>query len=197
MPIANYTDLKASVARWMNRTDLTDDIPDFIRSAESQIAIDLRLRQQLCIAQLSTTAGVNGIALPEDFLEFDSVGMNGRELEQISFGELVRNRATGTPRNYAIGGNELLLSTQADGAYPVNVTYFARFPALEDVPVNGLLLNYPDVYLFASLMWGFRFVMNEAAAAQWQGQYIGLKDRLMGADKRALYSGSSLRTRPR
>lgn len=197
MPIANYTDLKTAVARWMNRADLVDDIPSFIQSAEAQIAIDLRLRQQLCVAQLVTTAGYNGISLPSDFLEFDSVSLNGNYLEQISFGDLLRTKADGIPRSYAIGGNELLLSVPATTAYPVDVTYFARFPALELVPVNGLLVNYPDIYLFGALMWGFRFVMNEAAAAQWQGQYVGLKDRLIGADKRALYSGSALRMRPR
>lgn len=197
MAIANYTDLKAAVARWLNRADLTDDIPGFIQSAEGQIAIDLRLRQQLCITQLITTPGYNGLSLPNDFLEFDSVSLNGNSLEQISFGELLRGKATGIPRSYAIGGNELLLSVPATTAYPIDVTYFARFPALELAPTNGLLINYPDIYLFGALMWGFRFVMNEEAAAKWQGQYVGLKDRLIGADKRALYSGSALRMRAR
>lgn len=197
MAIANYTDLKAAVARWLNRADLTDDIPGFIQSAEAQIAIDLRLRQQLCVAQLSTTAGYNGISLPADFLEFDNVSLNGNPLEQISFGDLLRTKADGIPRSYAIEGNELILSVPATSAYPIDVTYFARFPSLESVPINGLLVNYPDIYLFGALMWGFRFVMNEEMAAKWQGQYIGLKDRLMGADKRALYSGSALRMRTR
>lgn len=197
MPIANYTDLKAAVARWMNRADLVDDIPSFIQSAEAQIAIDLRLRQQLCIAQLKTTAGFNGIALPDDFLEFDSVSLNGNEMDQISFGELLRLKASGIPRSYAIGGNELLLSVPATTVYPLDVTYFARFPPLEQEPVNGLLLNYPDLYLFASLMWGFRFVMNEEMASKWQAQYIALADRMRSADKRALYSGSALRMRTR
>lgn len=197
MTIANYTDLKTSVARWMNRADLVDDIPSFIQSAEAQIAIDLRLRQQLCIAQLRTTAGFNGIALPDDFLEFDSVSLNGNEMDQISFGELLRLKASGIPRSYAIGGNELLLSVPATTAYSLDVTYFARFPPLEQEPVNGLLLNYPDLYLFASLMMGFRFVMNEEVASKWQAQYIALADRMRSADKRALYSGSALRMRTR
>lgn len=195
MTIASYADLKASVARWMNRPDLVDEIPNFIQSAESQISLDLRLRQQLSVTSLNTTVGFNGLSLPDDFLEFDSVSINGGELSQIGFGELLRMRASGLPRHYAIGGNELLLSVPATTVYPVDVTYFARFPSLEEVPVNGLLLNYPDVYLFGALMWANRFVMNEEMASKWQGQYIGLVQRLMAADRKALWSGSSLRMR--
>lgn len=197
MPIANYTDLKASVARWINRPDLTDEIPNFIQSAESQIALDLRLRQQLSIAQLITSVGFNGLVLPDDFLEFDSVSVDGNQLSQISFGELLRLKASGIARHYAIGGNELLLSVPATTNYPVDITYFARFPALEVEPVNGLLLNHSDVYLFGSLMWAFRYVMNEAMAAGWQGQYLALVKRLMAADEKAKWSGSALRMRTR
>lgn len=197
MTIANYDDLKASIARWMNRPDLVDEIPNFVQSAESQISLDLRLRQQLCIGTLYTSVGFNGVSLPADFLEFDSVTFNGNELTQIPFGDLVRSKYTGIPRHYSIGGNELLLSTQADSVAPVEVAYFARFPSLELAPVNGLLQTYPDVYLFASLMMANRFVMNEEAAAKWQGQYIGLVGRLKAADERAKWSGSPLRMRTR
>lgn len=199
MPIQNYTDLKASVANWMNRGDVnvTDRVPDFIRSAESQIAIDFRLRQQLAIAQLNTTVGFNGIALPDDFLEFDSVSIDGQPLEEVSLADIMRWKYSGTARHYAVAGNQMTLSVQAGTVYPVDVTYFQRFTPLEVNPTNGLLTNYPDVYLFAALMSGFRFVMNEAAAAQWQGQYIALAARLHAADVKARYSGSNLRVRAR
>jgi hypothetical protein len=34
MSLTNYSDLKTSVANYLARTDLTDQIPDFIRLAE-------------------------------------------------------------------------------------------------------------------------------------------------------------------
>lgn len=197
MAILAYADLQASIARWMNRPDLADEIPNFIRSAEAQIALDLRLRQQLSVAQLYTTVGFNGIALPGDFLEFHSVSLNGNDLTQIGFGELQRLKERGVPRHYALGGNELLMSVTAQTVYPVDVAYYARFPALEEALTNGLLQNYSDVYLFGALMWACRFTMNEAAAAQWQGQYLGIVGRLKAADERAKWSGSALRMRPR
>ena len=47
MALANYADLTASVANWLNRTDLTAIIPDFVAMAESDISRDLRLRKQI------------------------------------------------------------------------------------------------------------------------------------------------------
>jgi hypothetical protein len=45
--ITNYTDLKATVADYLARTDLTTQIPDFITLAENRLRRDLRLRQMI------------------------------------------------------------------------------------------------------------------------------------------------------
>ena len=37
MPFANYTELQAAVADWLNRTDLSSRIVDFIALAESKM----------------------------------------------------------------------------------------------------------------------------------------------------------------
>ena len=36
MPLATYNDLKASIADFLNRSDLTNAIPDFISLAEKE-----------------------------------------------------------------------------------------------------------------------------------------------------------------
>ncbi len=47
MAYTNFTDLKASVANYLGRSDLTSVIPDFISFAELHMARDLRTRQML------------------------------------------------------------------------------------------------------------------------------------------------------
>ena len=42
MALSNYTGLKASIADFLNRDDLTAVIPDFITLAEAQINRDIR-----------------------------------------------------------------------------------------------------------------------------------------------------------
>jgi len=67
MALSTYTELKASVADWLNRTDLTTIIPDFIALAEAQIERTLRTRQMI----VRTTASIDTeySAVPADFLE--------------------------------------------------------------------------------------------------------------------------------
>ena len=47
MALTTYTELKASIADWLNRSDLTAAIADFISLAEAQIERTLRTRQML------------------------------------------------------------------------------------------------------------------------------------------------------
>src|ERR1700744_4538937 len=70
-----YTGLQASIASWMNRTDLAAVIPDFVTVVESRIARDLRLRNQIITTTLSATAGVESVALPADWLEFENLSV--------------------------------------------------------------------------------------------------------------------------
>ena len=45
MALANYTDLQAVVADFLNRSDLTDIIKDWIRMAEAEFNRLLRVRE--------------------------------------------------------------------------------------------------------------------------------------------------------
>ena len=54
MALTNYTELKASLANWLNRSDLTTEIADdFITLAEADFNSKLRVRAM--IAQVSIT----------------------------------------------------------------------------------------------------------------------------------------------
>ncbi len=67
MALTTYTELKASIADWLNRTDLTTTIPDFISLAEAQIERTLRTRQMIVRANASFDSEYG--AVPADFLE--------------------------------------------------------------------------------------------------------------------------------
>jgi len=69
MALTDYSSLKTSVASYLARSDLTDQIPDFIRLAEERLARDLRTRKMLVVARADTTASDSTVGLPTDFLE--------------------------------------------------------------------------------------------------------------------------------
>ena len=73
MALANYSDLQATVADFLNRSDLTDIIKDWIRMAEAEFNRLLRVREM----SVRTRAPLSSqyLKLPVDFL-----GMRNIEL---------------------------------------------------------------------------------------------------------------------
>lgn len=91
-----YGQLKAAVADWLNREDLTAVIPSFIRLAESLIYRNLRCVDNEFTATYTSTgwnisggpnqANSAGVfkTLPPNFAEIKLVTWNGKPLQQIS-----------------------------------------------------------------------------------------------------------------
>src|SRR5690606_13366739 len=64
---ADYLGLRQSIAKWLNRTDLEDRIPDFVRLAEQEHRRDVRAQ---VMEEAAVGALVDGVlSYPEDFLE--------------------------------------------------------------------------------------------------------------------------------
>lgn len=203
MALANYTDLQASVASWLNRTDLSAIVPDFIALAEARISRDLRLRQQLTAGTLATVAGVQSVALPADFLEFENLSvLDGTVYRQITYvtSENLNTRypsgdQSNTPRIFTIEGDSLLLGPTPDGIYTLAASHYAKFAALSTTPTNWLLTNHPSIYLYASLAEGANFLKDDAGVVKWLGRYNADATALQEANDKATHSGSALRVR--
>jgi hypothetical protein len=196
--IDTYDDLKAAVARWMNRTDLGADIPGFIANAESRIATDLRVRKMLVSMTLNAAAG-QGALLPPGWLEFKSLAIDGCPLSFMPQ-EMLALRSTyqaGTPQSYTTVGSEVLLNPLPDVAYSVDTVYYKKIDPLFQSSSNWLLTDHPNVYLYAAMVEGALFLKKPDEAATWAGLYGGLIESLRSEDARATSSGSTLRMRRR
>ena len=67
MALTSYTTLKASIANWLNRSDLTSEIQDdFIKLTEADLNSKLRVRSM--ITQANITIDAETASLPTDFL---------------------------------------------------------------------------------------------------------------------------------
>ena len=68
MALTSYTTLKASIANWLNRSDLTDEIADdFIVLTEADFNSKLRVRKM--IAQSTITIDSETESIPTGFLQ--------------------------------------------------------------------------------------------------------------------------------
>ena len=191
MAITTYSELQAAIADWLNRSDLTARIPDFIALAETRINRDLRAREQQVIA----TANVDTpfFALPGDFLEFKSfritdTGGSAFELmlstpEQIS-AALAESSVSNTPRFVTIIGDQFQLWPSPDQMYVGSLAYVRKVPALSDAaPTNWLLSDAPDVYLYGALMAAGPFLRDNEALVTFKALFDEALEAIRVADK--------------
>ena len=169
MAITTYAELKTAIADWLNRADLDQKIPDFIRLAES--TLNDVLRQADMVAQSTGITIASGrAALPADALEVVYAQVASTEdepLEQISPQQLTMLRRTRTrdaanPRFFAIIGRQIVVTpTPSSGS--LDIDYYQRIPALTDSnTTNWLLDDAPHVYLYTSLLHATPFLMDDA-----------------------------------
>ena len=76
MSISTYSELKTAVANFLARTDLTDQIPNFIQLAEARLSRELETRDQEKRATATLTSGDEFIALPTDMREIREIKLN-------------------------------------------------------------------------------------------------------------------------
>ena len=71
MAISTYTELKASIANWLNRSDLSSEISDdFIKLVEADVNAKLRIRQ---MEQIDTvTINAETVTVPTGFISVRS-----------------------------------------------------------------------------------------------------------------------------
>ena len=169
MAITTYAELQTAVGDWLNRADLDQKIPDFIRLAESTLNDVLRSADMVTSA---TAAITNGRAtLPSDALEIVYAQVASTEdepLEQIAPQQLTMLRRTRTrdaanPRFFAIVGRQLVVTPSPSGSVSLDLDYYQRLPALTSSnTTNWLLTDAPHVYLYTSLLHATPFLMDDA-----------------------------------
>lgn len=202
MSLATYSDLTTSIASWLNRTDLTSVIPDFVTLAEARISRDLRLRSQVTSATLTTTAGTQTVALPTGWLEFENLTVTGSPDSVLNYVNIQHldtkypaNDYTGKPVVYSIEGSNVLLGPTPDAAYSIAVLYYKRFDPLSTTPTNWLLTNHPGIYLWGALCESAPFLKDDQRALVWETKYRNELDALNKSDTEAQFSGSLLKVR--
>lgn len=203
MALANYTDILASVASWMDRDDLTTQIPDFVALAEARISRDLRIRRQVLTTSLTTTASVQTVSLPATFLEIENMTITSVTPQaslSVVTPEVMDRRfpasyQTGQPQLYSILGDNLYFGPTPDTAYTVELHYYARFDPLATTATNWLLTNHPMVYLAGAMCEGWLYLMDADKVALWDSRYRAEVKALQETDDSALRSGSEMRVR--
>lgn len=175
MALANYTDLKATIADYLARTDLTSVIPTFITLAEIRMGRDVRIMEMLNQTTLSiTSASAN---MPSDFLElreihFDTdptVPLEYQTPEQFYANGLQNN--AGQPVYFSFIDNTIKFSPTGTPA-TVSVLYYAQPPELSGSNLTNVFTdNCMDALLYASLAESAPYLMDDTRIQTWATMY--------------------------
>ena len=199
MAFTSYTDLKTTIANYLARSDLTDQIPDFISLAEARLSRELRTRKMLVVARADTVAGTETIGLPNDFLEMRDVHLRTTPASPITylspnaFFAIARTTDSGKPLNYTILSSEIQFAPIPDTAYSVQMLYYAKPQYLSDTNItNSFMANYPDALLYAALGEAEPYLMNDARLQTWAALYDRSVLAINTADQSSEYGGQPM-----
>ena len=203
MALSNFTELKASIANWLNRSDLTSEIPDFIQLAEADLNSKLRIRKM--ISQTNITIDSETESLPSGFLQIrDFYILSGstkfplRYMTPSHMDSVQGPSITGTPSSYTILGDTIRFMTKPDSSYTGVLNFYKRFDALSDTNTsNFILTNHPAIYLYGSLFHAANFLggYNPQQVQTWQSMFATALERLEQNDREDQFSGSPLQIR--
>ena len=206
MALGTFTELKDAVADWLDRSNLTARIPDFITLAEARLNRDLRIRPMEVRSSMETTSGQRYFNLPGGYLQMRNMQMNTNPITPLEYitpemlDRLYGSDTTGKPRAYTLIGDEIQLAPIPDSDYTVEMAFYEKFTPLGDgtsgtVTNNWLTLNAPDVLLYGSLLEAEPFIKNDERIGLWLNAYNSAVKKLQDADARDRHSGSAMRIR--
>ena len=198
MALSNYTELQASIADFLNRSDLTSVIPDFITMCEADLNSTLRVRDM----SVRTRAPIDSqyVQLPSDFLGMRNIDLLTDPVTPLTYKNLQNldiHRAgdsTGKPLYYSVMKDSIEFAPVPDGEYTIEIVYYQKIPALSADTTNGvnwLLTDHPDAYLYGSLMHSAPYLQADERIGLWAGKYNQILEQIKTSDEQAKFSGST------
>lgn len=183
---ATFAALSASIARWLNRTDLEAVVPDFVRMSEAEFARDPRLRSSFQTVVIDGYTPDGEIALPADMLELTELRVGGLVLTALPLDDW-RARLGGP--FYARIGNVVHITGKPAGAY--RLTYLQRLLQLAfPSDSNWLLREHYDVYLWKCCEQGSVWMRDSEAAQGYNQKYELAVQSLLTANNYHAWGGA-------
>lgn len=178
MALTNYTTLKASIADWLHRSDLTDVIPDFVTLLESRLNRLLHLRLMETDASLTTAVGQSYAVAPTDMIEplavYINWGNGKRQIQKVAPEDLPYGTAQTSPDYWAVDGANILFADPINSTsdYTLTIRYRQKLAiATPTTAATWLLTNHPDIYLYGSLLEAMPYIAADSRLTLWQDRF--------------------------
>jgi hypothetical protein len=196
MSLATYSDLQTAVLEYRGRPGdslVSGRVADFIALFEAKVRRRFRFRQMVTTATLTINSKFT--TLPTDYLETVNLSLATSPTRDLRIADIdfldstYDDNTTGIPVYYAIIGSNLRVGPVPSISYTGNFTYFA-FTALSG-GTNWLMTNYPDIYLYGTLVEMAVWEGDAQSASGYDGALQRCMSEMAEADMNALLAGDS------
>ena len=183
MAISTYNDLKTSIAAYLQRSDLTAIIPDFITLAESDINSDIA-DLQVAQSHLSvTTTANNPLVSTASMYALRDAWCNGEPLHiGLPSSLSVTDTRKGAPEAVGISGaSSVRIYPIPDAAYTIDLLHIPLL-SIASQP-NWVFTQSPSAYLYGSLLHASAYIEDMSKISAWQAGYEAAISRLRSANR--------------
>jgi len=139
MGLSTFDELKAAVADWLDREDLSGRTGDFIALAEARLNRLMGFSALIARVELEAGAGQAELAAPADLRD---------ALSLVRAGD---GDGDGAAQGFRAEAGRLVLTPPPETPVRLVLTYRARPRLSEAAPANPVLAEHPDLYLFGAL----------------------------------------------
>lgn len=213
MSISTYSELQTAVENWLDRSDLTSRIPEFIALCEASynygvMAMNKRwavepLRIRAMETSGDVTISAQTASIPTGYLAARRFYLNTtdqRQLEYlppVDFWGRYGSSSSGEPIFYTAEADNFVFMPAPGDSYTGKLLYYKKLDALSDSnTTNWLLTNAPNAYLFGTLYEAYNFAEGgQGEAENYLGRFAGVINALNAADASDRHSGAVLQMR--
>ena len=186
-----YATLKADIAAWLDRSDLTAQIPSFVRLVEARIARDVRVSLLSVTSTVTILAGQSSVSLPANCVEVRGVAGRWRFMAPPALQQAVING--NDSHAYTIEGGAIKVPSAVAVNTPVVVTCYTVPAAFaSDTDTNALYQANPGLYLFGALAEASVFLSDDNRAPLWEAKYRKSLEELRAADASNYFSNAEM-----
>lgn len=191
MVINSYAELKTAVASYLQRSDLTTMIPQFIALAESDIQADIADLPELLVHATATTAPDNPLVDTINMYALRDAWVSGERVHIALPGMMTTtSTSTGCPQAIAIeGASAIRVYPTPDAAYSIDILYVPVIsPTLaggepSDTATNWILQRHPGAYLYGACLHASAYIEDANKLVSWQSGYESALHRMRSANR--------------
>jgi hypothetical protein len=193
MDFTDYNGLKSAIAEFLNRDDLTAQIPGFIQLAEARIRRTVRRKT---VRNDAFSISTEATAVPADCQELRSLSpltgspSRDRGLKNATPSMLADMRAAtagvgGNPVMFAVIDGNIVVAPPPNQAYTYRAVYFQKLvPLSGSNTTNVVLTEAPDIYLYGALCESAPYLEHDERIPVWDGRFSSAVDELNAARER-------------